>query len=181
MFDGLADDDGDDDDDDDDEDIEEMVVVATTATQKTIYQTVDEELARFDQVKALPLYNHDGSYVSPLDWWKKHAASFELLASLAYVYLAIPATSAPSERIWSRAARILTCKRSKLKPEVTQSMMLLKENAHLVRKHYSQIAPAYRNNDLNHLVPIELEFLPEISDIIGDEDDNTIVSRVKWM
>lgn len=53
-------------------------------------------------------------------------------------------------------------------------MMLLKENAHLVRIHYSQIAPAYRNKDLQHLVSIELDFLPEISDVIGEEDDDNL-------
>lgn len=175
MFDGLADDeDGDNSDDDDEEETGEIVLVAATTTKKTIHQTVDKELAKYDKVQALPLYNPDGSYVNPLDWWKKHAASFELLAALAFVYLAIPATSAPSERIWSRAAIILTCKRSKLKPEVAQSMMLLKENAHLVRIHYSQIAPAYRNKDLQHLVSIELDFLPEISDVIGEEDDDNL-------
>ena len=180
MFDGLADDEDEDDSDDDDkEEVGEMVLVASTTTQKTIHQTVDKELAKFDNVQALPLYNPDGSYVNPLTWWKwkKHAASFELLASLAYVYLAFPATSALSERIWSRAVRILTCKCFKLKPEVTQSMMLLKENAHMVRKHYSEIAPAYRNKDLTHLVSIELEFLPEISDVIGEEDDGNLVGE----
>ena len=63
----------------------------------------------------------------------------------------------------------MTCKRSLLKPEVAQSMMFLQENANLVRKHYAEIAPAYRNKDLKHLVPFELKFLPEISDLINDE------------
>ena len=162
MYDGLAEDD----DDSEDEDDDEGAVVSTTTTQNSIHQTVDEELAKFDKVPALPLYNPDGSHVNPLDWWKKNAGRFELLAPLAVVYLAIPATSAPSERIWSRAARILTCKRSLLKPEVTQSMMFLKENAHLVCKYYAEIAPAYRSTDLKHLVPLEIEFLPAFLDIV---------------
>jgi hypothetical protein len=63
--------------------------------------------------------------------------------------------------------RILTCKCSHLKPEVTQSMMFLKENSHLVCKYYAEIAPAYHNKDLKHLVPFELKFLRKISDIIN--------------
>ena len=46
----------------------------------------------------------------PLSWWKSSAHRFKNLERLAAKYLAIPATSAPSERIWSRAARVLTVK-----------------------------------------------------------------------
>ena len=183
MYDGLDDDDGDDEDDSDDDGEGRVVTTTTTTTTKnSIHQAVDEELAKYSKVPALPLYNPDGSHVNPLDWWKKNAGRFELLAQLAVVYLAIPATSAPSERIWSRAARILTCKRAHLKPEITQSMMFVKENAHLVRKYYTEIAPAYRSRELKHLVPFELEFLPEILDIddgkegkmdVGQHDGDT--------
>ena len=44
-------------------------------------------------------------YNCPLDWWKTSAHRFKNFERLAVKYLAIPATSAPSERIWSRAAR----------------------------------------------------------------------------
>jgi hypothetical protein len=45
-------------------------------------------------------------YNCPLSWWKSSAHRFKNFESLAVKYLAIPATSAPSERIWSRAARV---------------------------------------------------------------------------
>ncbi len=37
----------------------------------------------------------------PLDWWKTSAHRFKNFERLAVKYLAVPATSAPSERIWS--------------------------------------------------------------------------------
>ena len=50
------------------------------------------------------------AYNCPLSWWKTAAHRFKNFKSLAVKYLAIPATSAPSERIWSRAARVLIVK-----------------------------------------------------------------------
>ncbi len=57
-------------------------------------------------------------YNRPLSWWKSSAHRFKNFESLAVKYLAIPATSAPSERIWSRAARVLTVKRNRMSEEV---------------------------------------------------------------
>ena len=49
-------------------------------------------------------------YNCPLSWWKSSAGRYMNLGKLVIKYLAVPATSAPSERIWSRAARVLTIK-----------------------------------------------------------------------
>jgi hypothetical protein len=50
------------------------------------------------------------AYNCPLDWWETSAHIFKNFERLAVKYLAIPATSAPSECIWSQAARVLTTK-----------------------------------------------------------------------
>ena len=42
---------------------------------------------------------------------------------LAVKYLAIPATAAPSERIWSQAARVLTVKQNRMSEEITTAMI----------------------------------------------------------
>ena len=44
---------------------------------------------------------------NPLKWWKSNEQNLPKLAALARKLLSIPATSAPSERVWSIAARIL--------------------------------------------------------------------------
>ena len=44
------------------------------------------------------------SAVDPLDWWRTQTETYRRLSHLARAVLAIPATSAPSERIFSAAA-----------------------------------------------------------------------------
>ena len=47
-----------------------------------------------------------------LTWWKEHAARFPYLSQLARRYLAMPATSASVERLFSVAGQIVTAKRA---------------------------------------------------------------------
>ena len=49
-----------------------------------------------------------GDYPDALGWWKKYNMTFPCLAFLAKKYLSIQATSAPSERIFSKAIRIIS-------------------------------------------------------------------------
>lgn len=44
----------------------------------------------------------------PLQWWAGQEATLPMLSNLARKYLAIPASSVPSERIFSRGGLIVT-------------------------------------------------------------------------
>ena len=79
-------------------------------------------------------------YNCPLSWWKSSAGRYMNLGKLVIKYLAVPATSAPSERIWSRAARVPTVKRNRMKEDVTAAMMYCRENKHILHKHFTEIA-----------------------------------------
>ncbi|KAK7889268.1 hypothetical protein WMY93_024828 [Mugilogobius chulae] len=48
----------------------------------------------------------------PLSWWQIHQASFPHLAKLAKKYLCIPASSSPSERLFSTCGNVVTCQRT---------------------------------------------------------------------
>lgn len=63
----------------------------------------------------------------PLVWWRKHE-NFPLVAKLAKKYLCIPATSSPSEWVFSASGSIVTCKRSCLKPERVDQLVFLSLN-----------------------------------------------------
>ena len=62
----------------------------------------DAELNRYRNIPKLPMKD------DPLQWWEEHKHKFPILYRLAMKYLSIPATSAPSERVWSIASHIIT-------------------------------------------------------------------------
>ena len=65
-----------------------------------------------------------------LHWWKRQAETFPRLSSLAQGILAVPATSAPSERVFSIAGLILQAKRSSLAPENVNKLIFGHNNGH---------------------------------------------------
>ena len=72
--------------------------------------------------------NGEESYGDPLAWWKINEIRFPTLAKLARIHLAIPATSAPSERVISKAGLIIDRLRSRLSPEVASMIIFMKAN-----------------------------------------------------
>ena len=74
-------------------------------------------------------------YNCHLFWWKSSSSAgrYMNLGKLVITYFAVPVTSAPSEHIWSQAARVLTFKRNRMKEDVTAAMIydvLQREQAH---------------------------------------------------
>lgn len=49
-----------------------------------------------------------------LEWYKKNESYFPRLSQVAKIFLAVPASSVPSERIFSTAGEIVNKKRSRL-------------------------------------------------------------------
>lgn len=70
-----------------------------------------------------------GSAATPLvqtilEWWKKRgSAQFPLIREVARLVLAIPATSAPSERVFSTSERVCGRLRSRLAPDAVQAIV----------------------------------------------------------
>jgi hypothetical protein len=79
-------------------------------------------------------------YNSPLSWWKSSAHQFKNFERLAVKYRAIPATSDPSEHIWSQASRVLTVKQNKMSAKVISAIMYCQGNRELLLKYYEEIA-----------------------------------------
>jgi len=68
----------------------------------------------------------------PLSWWKKNETRFPYLARLAKKYLAIQASSASPERLFSIAGNLITDRRSSLTPDHVKEIMFLKSNSELL-------------------------------------------------
>ncbi|XP_059210868.1 E3 SUMO-protein ligase ZBED1-like [Centropristis striata] len=67
-------------------------------------------------------------HCSPIEWWKINDGKFPRLARLARQYLCIPATSVPSERVFSAAGLTVTRLRSRLTPEHVNMLIFLNKN-----------------------------------------------------
>uniref|UniRef100_U9UP26 HAT C-terminal dimerisation domain-containing protein n=1 Tax=Rhizophagus irregularis (strain DAOM 181602 / DAOM 197198 / MUCL 43194) TaxID=747089 RepID=U9UP26_RHIID len=61
-----------------------------------------------------------------LDWWQICFQNFPKLAKLARKYLAIPATSVSSERLFSNAGNVISVKRINLDIKLAGQMLFLK-------------------------------------------------------
>ncbi|XP_065895779.1 zinc finger BED domain-containing protein 4-like [Dysidea avara] len=64
----------------------------------------------------------------PLAWWKGNKSRFPTLARIAREYLAIPAMSTPSERLFSAAGYISSQRRSRLSGENLNQLVFLNKN-----------------------------------------------------
>ena len=62
-----------------------------------------------------------------LKWWKEHAVLFPYLSQVARRYLAMPATSASVERLFSVAGQVVTAKRNRLHPSSVTLLVFLHE------------------------------------------------------
>lgn len=89
---------------------------------KDTLQLVKEEVAAYKAVSCISVDS------DPLLWWKGNEAKYPLTAKLARRYLAIPATSVPSERVFSTAGDIVTASRSALTADNVDKLIFLAEN-----------------------------------------------------
>jgi hypothetical protein len=100
--------------------------------QEALEAGVDHEISMYKSKKADPLQASNGKYNCPLEWWKINHTKYANLYNLASCILAIPATSAPSERVFSAASNIFNKKRANLKPETTDLLIFLRGNKDFV-------------------------------------------------
>ncbi|XP_074603937.1 uncharacterized protein LOC141857342 [Brevipalpus obovatus] len=63
--------------------------------------------------------------VNPLQIWSKIKSTFWKISQIAPMYLCIPATPVPSERLFSKAGSTLNEKRNRLKPETFNEILFL--------------------------------------------------------
>ena len=84
---------------------------------------------------------------NPLDWWRMHSQNFPKLAKFARKYLAIPATSVSSERLFSDAGNLISTKRTNLDTKLAGQMLFLKRNI----KTMKVFAPEWEENEMNYI------------------------------
>ena len=122
--------------------------------------------------------NIPGLQYSSLEWRKENANKYPLLAKIAREFLCIPPTSAPSERPFPTASRIISEKRTNLLPETAQDLIMNRsylpelesdiKNWYLRREDYSesdQRSEGYQGST-NHSPALSVESSDSEGDII---------------
>lgn len=71
---------------------------------------------------------------NPLEWWSKNESNFPRTGKLAKSYLAIPATSVPSEQSFSKAGYITEKRRSRLSSKHVKEILFLHYNERTKKK-----------------------------------------------
>ncbi len=115
------------------------------------------------------MYDADDAFNNPSKWWKENCAKYLYVSNIARKYLAIPATSAPSERVWSRLEKFLSLMRAHLSDDLVGRMMFVEENLVFLHKHYHELRKKETVKELHHLVNLQFNYL-----IAMDEDDEDI-------
>lgn len=117
-----------------DEQSTELTVSCSKAKRpKVDYESSDEEdndindchtqtLKIVNLYRQLPEINREAD---PLTWWQQHRNTYPHLTSLAMKHLGCPASSVPSERLFSSAGNIISKKRASLHPENANKLICL--------------------------------------------------------
>jgi hypothetical protein len=101
------------------------------------------EIEVFKQVPFLPFLDPTTlERTNPLRWWRDHETSFPFLSKLARRVLCVPATSAPSERLFSVAGQTITKKRNRLTHEHVSLLVHLKNAYPAADAHKEKMAAA---------------------------------------
>lgn len=86
----------------------------------------------------------------PLAFWKSRQRTYPGLAAMARCFFAIPATSTPSERVFSKAKAIIGPQRSRLAPQSIEMLLCLKD-------WYATFGPMYIAQKGKRRTVIELD------------------------
>lgn len=62
------------------------------------------------------------------EWWLSHKSVLHPLSEIALKYATIPATSVPSERIFSKTGQIMSARRNRLLPDNLDTLIFLHKN-----------------------------------------------------
>ena len=123
-----------------------------------------------------------------LYWWKINESMFPRLAKIARTILAIPSSSAKSERVFSTGGNIVTAKRCRLGPRRVEQLIVIRENLARIKEFEIlsgrdiEVQPLEKNPfamiraHMTDIDGVDMEPEPEVvtdeeDDFLDDDDD----------
>jgi hypothetical protein len=106
--------------------------------RESVEGVIRTEIELYKSAKGLKLTDPEtGKFSNPLDWWRVHQSDYPYLAKLSIRYLAIPATSAPSERVFSTAGLTISKDRARLQSSRANELVFLHDSGPALEKYRS--------------------------------------------
>ncbi|XP_049302956.1 E3 SUMO-protein ligase ZBED1-like [Bactrocera dorsalis] len=118
-----------------------VIELPTDKSKLSLWTLLDQKVAEAKTIcRNAPSVNADISleqylrqdfverHQNPLNYWDSKKATFPELYELSKKYLCIPATSVPSERVFSKAGQIINDRRNRLKGEKLDQILFLNSN-----------------------------------------------------
>jgi zinc finger BED domain-containing protein 1 (E3 SUMO-protein ligase ZBED1) len=95
---------------------------------------IDIELAYYKSLKGLSVKIAGGALSDPLVWWQMNANMLPILSIVARRMLCVPATSAPSERVFSVAGLTISKCRTSVQPQHASDLIFLHDSWELAEE-----------------------------------------------
>ena len=108
------------------EDIDDWLcdVIYVGGSQKSSVEMIHDEISRYTKSEI----SEEEIQLSILEWWKKNQYLYPRLSILAKKYLCIPASSVPSERVFSLAGQLVSKKRARMHSANVDMFIFLNKN-----------------------------------------------------
>src|SRR5581483_4753791 len=91
-----------------------------------------------DEIERYMMIEEADINICPFKWWASQASNFPILSELAKKYLAIPATSAASERLFSDAGNVMTVRCTNLLPSTFEHLIFCKRNWRIIGRIFPE-------------------------------------------
>jgi hypothetical protein len=92
-------------------------------TKKTLKEEIEYEINLYESSHV-----EVGEFTDPLLYFKNNISVMLVLTKVVKMIFAAPASSVPSESLFSIAGQLITDKRNRLRPSLAESLLFLKEN-----------------------------------------------------
>jgi len=95
----------------------------------------EAEVILYQRDPGIRLQDSNNRFNCPLKWWKQNQSKYKMLSILAAKLLCIPATSAPSEWVFSVAGLTIAKDRARLSSEHANEILFLHDAKPAIRKY----------------------------------------------
>jgi hypothetical protein len=99
-------------------------VVCTGETKANVCNAIQTEIERYQNY----VISEAEQNMTVLEWWKLNEAFFPRIARIAKKLLAVPASSVPSERVFSLAGALVSKKRARMSDDNVDLLIFLNKN-----------------------------------------------------